>query len=97
MVSLEKQTLVQQEEVVRMEQSSAVQAPRPETTDQRDEDGESLESLKEKLTEVKNEKLKIHKDFTRLQKDFRSLRREHEQDLEHLKKELAEESDKNLK
>ncbi|CAL8257679.1 unnamed protein product [Lota lota] len=94
MVSLEKQTLVQQEDVVRMEQSSTVQAPRPEKVD---EDGESLESWKEKLAEVKNEKQKIQKDFTRLQKDFRSLRREHEQDLDHLKKELTEENDKNLK
>ncbi|KAJ3610881.1 hypothetical protein NHX12_022971 [Muraenolepis orangiensis] len=97
MASLEKQTLLQQEEVVRTEERSTVQAPRPEKEEQRDEGGESLESLKEKWTEVKNEKQRIQKDFTRLQKDFRSLRREHEQDLDHLKKELAEENEKNLK
>ncbi|CAL8300010.1 unnamed protein product [Merluccius merluccius] len=97
MASLEKQTLVQQEDVVRMEQRGTVHALRLEKEDQRDEDGESLEALKEKLTEVKNDKQKIQKDFTSLQKDFRSLRREHEQELDHLKKELAEENENNLK
>ncbi|KAM3863047.1 golgin subfamily A member 4 [Diretmus argenteus] len=60
-------------------------------------DNDSLESIKKKLAEVKNEKQKIQKDFTRLQKDIRSLRKEHEQDLEFMKKELAEENEKRLK
>ncbi|KAG7275650.1 hypothetical protein CRUP_009616 [Coryphaenoides rupestris] len=97
MASLEKQTLVQQEDVVRMEQIGKVHAQRLEMDNQRDQDGESLESLKEKLAEVRNEKQKIHQDFTRLQKDLRSLRREHEQDLDHLKKELVEQNEKNQK
>uniref|UniRef100_A0A3Q3IGY0 GRIP domain-containing protein n=1 Tax=Monopterus albus TaxID=43700 RepID=A0A3Q3IGY0_MONAL len=60
-------------------------------------DGESLEDLKMKLSRVKNEKEKFHKDFIRLQKDIRLLRKEHEQDLEYMKKELLEENDKKLK
>ncbi|KAM6956121.1 golgin subfamily A member 4 isoform 2-T2 [Aplochiton taeniatus] len=55
------------------------------------------EMLKTKLVEAKNDKHKIQKDFTRLQKDLRSLRKEHEQELDYLKKELAEESEKRLK
>ncbi|CAB1453625.1 unnamed protein product [Pleuronectes platessa] len=62
-----------------------------------EEDGDSLESLKNKLSRVSNEKEKIHKDFTRLQKDVRLLRKEHEQDIEYMKKELLEENEKNLK
>uniref|UniRef100_A0A674PP02 Golgin A4 n=1 Tax=Takifugu rubripes TaxID=31033 RepID=A0A674PP02_TAKRU len=62
-----------------------------------DGDGDSMESLKDKLSQMKNEKDKIHKDFTRLQKDIRSLRKEHEQDLEFLKKELMEENEKKLR
>ncbi|XP_060943889.1 golgin subfamily A member 4 isoform X3 [Limanda limanda] len=62
-----------------------------------EEDGDSLESLKSKLSRVSNEKEKIHKDFTRLQKDVRLLRKEHEQDIEYMKKELLEENEKNLK
>lgn len=61
------------------------------------EDGDSLESVKSNLSQVKNEKEKIHKDFTRLQKDIRLLRKEHEQDLEYMKKELLEEHEKKLK
>uniref|UniRef100_A0A674NSB9 Golgin A4 n=1 Tax=Takifugu rubripes TaxID=31033 RepID=A0A674NSB9_TAKRU len=61
-----------------------------------DGDGDSMESLKDKLSQMKNEKDKIHKDFTRLQKDIRSLRKEHEQDLEFLKKELMEENEKKV-
>ncbi|KAF7659211.1 hypothetical protein LDENG_00001480 [Lucifuga dentata] len=60
-------------------------------------DSDSLEFFKNKLMEVKSEKEKIQKDFTRLQKDMRSLRKEHEQELEYMKKELAEENDKKLK
>lgn len=61
------------------------------------DDEDSLQSLKNKLSQVKNEKEKIHKDFVRLQKDMRSLRKEHEHDLEYLKKELLEENEKKLK
>ncbi|XP_069001047.1 golgin subfamily A member 4 isoform X5 [Embiotoca jacksoni] len=63
---------------------------------QEGDDG-SLQSLKDKLSQVKNEKERIHKDFTRLQKDMRLLRKEHEQDLEYMKKELLEENEKKLK
>ncbi|XP_051233199.1 golgin subfamily A member 4 isoform X2 [Dicentrarchus labrax] len=59
--------------------------------------GDSLESLKSKLSQVKNEKDKVHKDFVRLQKDIRLLRKEHEQDLEYMKKEVLEENEKKLK
>lgn len=55
-----------------------------------EEDEDALRSLK-------NEKDKIQKDFTRLQKDMRALRKEHELDLEHMKKELQEESEKKMK
>ncbi|KAJ7984957.1 hypothetical protein DPEC_G00360130 [Dallia pectoralis] len=61
------------------------------------QDAESLSSLQNKLAEAVQEKQKLQKDFTRLQKDLRSLRREHEQDLEYVKKELAQENDKKLK
>ncbi|XP_068423239.1 golgin subfamily A member 4 isoform X2 [Clinocottus analis] len=60
-------------------------------------DGDSLESLKSNLSQLKNEKERIHKDFVRLQKDIRALRREHEQDLNYMKKELLEENEKKLK
>ncbi|XP_061601631.1 golgin subfamily A member 4 isoform X2 [Cololabis saira] len=61
-----------------------------------DDDG-SLQSLENKLSQIKNEKEKVQKDFTRLQKDMRVLRKEHEQDLEYMKKELLEENEKKLK
>uniref|UniRef100_A0A3Q3MLQ6 GRIP domain-containing protein n=1 Tax=Labrus bergylta TaxID=56723 RepID=A0A3Q3MLQ6_9LABR len=64
---------------------------------QEEVDGDALETLKNNLSQVKNEKDKIQKDFTRLQKDIRSLRKEHEQDLEHMKKELLEENEKRMK
>ncbi|TMS04206.1 Golgin subfamily A member 4 [Larimichthys crocea] len=60
-------------------------------------DGDSHESLKNSLSQMKNEKEKLQKDFTRLQKDIRLLRKEHEQDLEYIKKELLEENEKKLK
>lgn len=60
-------------------------------------DGNPLESLTYKLSQVTNEKDKIHKDFNRLQKDIRLLRKEHEQEVEYMKKELLEESEKRLK
>uniref|UniRef100_A0A8D3CQ47 Golgin A4 n=1 Tax=Scophthalmus maximus TaxID=52904 RepID=A0A8D3CQ47_SCOMX len=59
-------------------------------------DGDSLDSLKNKLSQVVSEKEKIHKDFTRLQKDIRLLRKEHEQDIEYMKKELSEENEKRM-
>uniref|UniRef100_A0A6Q2XR58 GRIP domain-containing protein n=1 Tax=Esox lucius TaxID=8010 RepID=A0A6Q2XR58_ESOLU len=64
---------------------------------QEDGDAESLLSLQNKLGEAVQEKQKLQKDFNRLQKDLRSLRREHEQDLEYVKKELAQENEKKLK
>lgn len=59
--------------------------------------GEALSSLESKLAEAKSEKQKLQKDFTRLQKDLRTLRKEHEQELDYLKKELIEENEKKLK
>ncbi|XP_072533661.1 golgin subfamily A member 4 isoform X3 [Salminus brasiliensis] len=53
--------------------------------------------LQKKLMEAENEKQKIQKDFARLQKDLRSLRKEHEKELEYLRKDMAEENDKKLK
>uniref|UniRef100_A0A3Q0SZF2 GRIP domain-containing protein n=1 Tax=Amphilophus citrinellus TaxID=61819 RepID=A0A3Q0SZF2_AMPCI len=66
-------------------------------TQEVDDDDDSLQSLKNKLSQVKNEREKIQKDFIRLQKDMRSLRKEHEHDLEYMKKELLEENEKKLK
>ncbi|XP_054654648.1 golgin subfamily A member 4 isoform X2 [Dunckerocampus dactyliophorus] len=60
-------------------------------------DGDSFDSLKSKLNQMKNEKEKIHKDFTRLQKDIRSMRKEHEQDLEYVKKQLSAESEEKFR
>ncbi|XP_065152262.1 golgin subfamily A member 4 isoform X4 [Paramisgurnus dabryanus] len=57
----------------------------------------SENDLKQKLAEAENEKQKLHKDYTRLQKDIRSLRKEHEKELEFLKKEMTEENEKKLK
>ncbi|KAG7230129.1 hypothetical protein INR49_009849 [Caranx melampygus] len=62
-----------------------------------DVEGNALVSLKSKLSQVTNEKDKIHKDFTSLQKDIRLLRKEHEQELEYLKKELSEKNEQQLK
>ncbi|XP_057198291.1 golgin subfamily A member 4 isoform X3 [Triplophysa rosa] len=62
------------------------------------EDSNSSENdLQRKLTEAESEKQKLHKDYTRLQKDLRSLRKEHEKELDYLKKEMAEENEKMLK
>uniref|UniRef100_A0A3B3ZBT3 GRIP domain-containing protein n=1 Tax=Periophthalmus magnuspinnatus TaxID=409849 RepID=A0A3B3ZBT3_9GOBI len=61
------------------------------------EDANSQESLKNHFSQIKNEKDKIHKDFVRLQKEMRTMRKEHEQDLEYMKKEIMEEAQKNLK
>ncbi|XP_023818945.1 golgin subfamily A member 4 isoform X2 [Oryzias latipes] len=58
---------------------------------------EPLLPLKNQLSKIRSEKEKIQKDFTRLQKDMRVMRKEHEQDLEYMKKELLEENDKKLK
>ncbi|XP_061914374.1 golgin subfamily A member 4 isoform X1 [Entelurus aequoreus] len=59
--------------------------------------GDSLDSLNSKLNQMKNEKEKIQKDFTRLQKDIRSMRKEHEQDLDYVKKQLLDESEEKFK
>uniref|UniRef100_A0A8C7YZH8 Golgin A4 n=1 Tax=Oryzias sinensis TaxID=183150 RepID=A0A8C7YZH8_9TELE len=56
-----------------------------------------LLSLKNQLSKIRSEKEKIQKDFSRLQKDMRVMRKEHEQDLEYMKKELLEENDKKIK
>ncbi|XP_052006599.1 golgin subfamily A member 4-like isoform X2 [Xyrauchen texanus] len=56
----------------------------------------SEHDLQRKLVEAENEKQKLHKDYTRLQKDLRSLRKEHEKELEFLKKEMVEESKNKL-
>ncbi|TRY55049.1 hypothetical protein DNTS_020779 [Danionella cerebrum] len=57
----------------------------------------SEKELQRKLLDAENEKQKLHKDYTRLQKDLRSLRKEHEKELEFLKKEMVEENEKKLK
>nr|XP_057914466.1 golgin subfamily A member 4 isoform X3 [Doryrhamphus excisus] len=62
-----------------------------------DPDSDTFDSLKSKLNQMKNEKEKIHKDFTRLQKDIRSMRKEHEQDLVYVKKQLLDESEEKLR
>uniref|UniRef100_A0A4W5LA22 Golgin A4 n=1 Tax=Hucho hucho TaxID=62062 RepID=A0A4W5LA22_9TELE len=56
---------------------------------QEDGDAESLSSMQNKLAEAVQEKQK-------LQKDLRTLRREHQQDLEYVKKELTQENEKKL-
>lgn len=43
------------------------------------------------------EKETLHKDYAQLQKDIRSLRKEHEKELEFLRKEMAEENEKKNK
>ncbi|XP_053476606.1 golgin subfamily A member 4 isoform X2 [Ictalurus furcatus] len=61
-------------------------------------DGSDPENnLQRKLVETENEKQKIQKDYIRLQKDLRSLRKEHEKELEYLRKEIADESETKLK
>uniref|UniRef100_A0A8C5HB82 GRIP domain-containing protein n=1 Tax=Gouania willdenowi TaxID=441366 RepID=A0A8C5HB82_GOUWI len=67
------------------------------STRQEQEDADTLKSLKRELVQMKNDKEKIHKDFTRLQKDMRVLRKEHQQELEYMKKELLEDNEKKLK
>ncbi|XP_076831794.1 golgin subfamily A member 4 isoform X2 [Brachyhypopomus gauderio] len=57
----------------------------------------SENDLKEKLMEAEKEKHKIQKDYSQIQKDLRSLRKEHEKELEYLKKEMSEENEKKLK
>ncbi|XP_066534450.1 golgin subfamily A member 4 isoform X2 [Hoplias malabaricus] len=57
----------------------------------------SENDLQRKLNETELEKQKIQRDYAQLQKDLRSLRKEHETELEYLKKEIQEENDKNLK
>ncbi|KAA0718312.1 Golgin subfamily A member 4 tGolgin-1 [Triplophysa tibetana] len=54
-----------------------------------------VHELQFQIEQKQNEKL--HKDYTRLQKDLRSLRKEHEKELDYLKKEMAEENEKMLK
>ncbi|XP_074502390.1 golgin subfamily A member 4 isoform X2 [Sebastes fasciatus] len=82
---------------VKVERSSVQQTEMENHSPMQEVDGDSLESLKSNLSQVKNEKEKIHKDFVRLQKDMRVLRKEHDHDLEYMKKELLEENEKNLK
>ncbi|KAI4897230.1 hypothetical protein NFI96_022229 [Prochilodus magdalenae] len=53
--------------------------------------------LERKLMEAENEKQKVERDYSRLQKDMRSLRKEHEKELEYLRKEMVEENEKKLK
>ncbi|XP_041100862.1 golgin subfamily A member 4-like isoform X2 [Polyodon spathula] len=50
-----------------------------------------------KLQEADGEKRKLHKEMARLQKDIRSLRKEHEKELEYVKKEMAEENELKMK
>ncbi|KAM9558069.1 golgin subfamily A member 4-like [Salvelinus alpinus] len=56
---------------------------------QEDGDAESLSSMQNKLTEAVQEKQK-------LQKYLRTLRKEHQQDLEYVKKELTQENEKKI-
>ncbi|MGH0119324.1 UNVERIFIED_CONTAM: hypothetical protein FKN15_002127 [Acipenser sinensis] len=50
-----------------------------------------------KLQEADGEKQKLHKEMIRLQKDIRSLRKEHEKELDYVKKEMAEENEQKMK
>ncbi|XP_041422059.1 golgin subfamily A member 4 isoform X2 [Xenopus laevis] len=62
------------------------------------EETHSQESaLKIKLEEVEREKLKFRNEITKLQKDMRSLRKEHNQELDLLKKEITEEAEQRIK
>ncbi|KAJ8288534.1 hypothetical protein COCON_G00011930 [Conger conger] len=54
-------------------------------------------SLRSQLSEAETEKQKLRKSFSSLQKDLRTLRKEHQVELEYLKKEMVEEYDKKLK
>ncbi|XP_075683100.1 golgin subfamily A member 4 isoform X2 [Rhinoderma darwinii] len=53
--------------------------------------------LKTKLQEAEGEIQKFRKEVIKLQKDLRTLRREHNQELDFLKKELLEEADQKVK
>ncbi|XP_073534415.1 golgin subfamily A member 4 isoform X2 [Phyllobates terribilis] len=52
--------------------------------------------LKAKLQEAEGEIQKFRKEVTKLQKDLRTLRKEHNQELDLLKKELTEEADQKV-
>ncbi|TNN61778.1 Golgin subfamily A member 4 [Liparis tanakae] len=84
---------------VMLERSSVQQSQMGNHSTRRgaDGDGDSLESLQSNLSELKSEKERIHQDFVRLQDDIRALRREHEQELDYMKKEMLEENEKKLK
>ncbi|XP_072009279.1 golgin subfamily A member 4 isoform X6 [Engystomops pustulosus] len=55
------------------------------------------DTLKVKLQEAEAEIQKYRKEVTKLQKDLRTLRKEHNQELDLLKKELLEESEQKVK
>ncbi|XP_056376325.1 golgin subfamily A member 4 isoform X2 [Hyla sarda] len=54
-------------------------------------------TLKAKFQEAEGEIQKLRKEVTRLQKDLRTLRKEHNQELDLLKKELQEEAEQKIK
>uniref|UniRef100_A0A8C5N4Q4 Golgin A4 n=1 Tax=Leptobrachium leishanense TaxID=445787 RepID=A0A8C5N4Q4_9ANUR len=54
-------------------------------------------TLRQKLAEAEGETQKFRKEVSKLQKDMRSLRKEHNQELGLLKKELTEESEERIK
>uniref|UniRef100_A0A4W5RRB8 Golgin A4 n=1 Tax=Hucho hucho TaxID=62062 RepID=A0A4W5RRB8_9TELE len=89
---IEKTALIEQQktELASLEKTGTNVVEVNHSLTQEYRDAESLSSLQNKLAEVAQEKQK-------LQKDLRSLRREHEQDLEYVKKELAQENEKKLK
>ncbi|KAE8597206.1 hypothetical protein XENTR_v10016384 [Xenopus tropicalis] len=62
------------------------------------EETQSQESaMRIKLEEMESEKLKFKNEITKLQKDMRSLRKEHSQELDLLKKEITEEAEQRIK
>ncbi|XP_067092055.1 golgin subfamily A member 4 isoform X2 [Osmerus mordax] len=78
------------------ERSRAARAPRREEEKQcllEDGPGGSLQS---QLAEATAEMQKVQREFLRLQEDMRALRREHQQELELVRKELGEENDRKL-
>ena len=53
--------------------------------------------LESKLTGAERDKQKLSKEVARLQKELRALRREHQQELDILKRECEQEAEEKLK
>ncbi|XP_072564797.1 golgin subfamily A member 4-like isoform X4 [Paramormyrops kingsleyae] len=79
------------------QRSAAVMAAGPSPDGLCEETRTVQGELHSKPNEADSEKQKLHKDLARLQKDLRSLRKEHEQEVELVKKEVAEDCKKDHK